>query len=177
VTPRPDAAVTPRTGRLLLDRPVADDAEAVWRIHSDPRTNQHNPAGPMTDRAAADRMVGEWMAHWREHGFGYWVVRDASGVVGSAGLRSSTWRERDVCNLYYRFAPEVWGRGYATETALAAVGLWRSRLSARPIVAYTKPGNTGSQRTALAAGLERRPDLDEATGGPLGDDIVFALGW
>jgi hypothetical protein len=44
-------------------------------------------------------------------------------------------------------------------------------------VAYTKSGNVGSQRTALNAGLERRPELDHTTAHALGDDIVFALGW
>jgi ribosomal-protein-alanine N-acetyltransferase len=177
VTGRHDAAVTAGAGRLRFDRPTPDDAEAVWRIHSDPRTNVHNPAGPMSDRDEADRRVEEWAAHWSEHGFGYWVVRDDSGVVGFTGLRESSWRGREVYNLYYRFAAESWGRGYATEAAGAAVALWRRRLSARPLVAYTTPGNVGSQRTALAAGLERRPDLDVVTGSRLGDDVVFVLGW
>jgi ribosomal-protein-alanine N-acetyltransferase len=172
-----DPAPSLATRRLRLDPPTGDDAEAVWRIHSDPRTNVHNPAGPMTDRAGADRMVADWAAHWSAHGFGYWVVRDATDVVGFAGLRCSTWQGRDVYNLYYRFSPESWGRGYATEAALAAVRLWSERLSAHPLMAYTTPGNLGSQRTALAAGLLRRSDLDRETGSAFGDDIVFALGW
>jgi ribosomal-protein-alanine N-acetyltransferase len=166
-----------RTGRLSIDRLSVVDFDAMWSIHADPLTNAFNPAGPLTARTDAQRQFGEWLGHWHEHGFGYWTVRDDEGVVGFSGIRFSTWDDRTVLNLYYRFTPRAWGKGYAAEVAHAAVGLWRDEHSAHPLVAYTKPGNLGSQRTALGAGLERRPDLDRVTGGDLGDDIVFALGW
>jgi len=171
-----------RTARLSLDRLSVVDFDAMWSIHADPLTNEFNPAGPLTSRMDAQRQFGEWLGHWHEHGFGYWTVRDDGGVVGFCGIRFSRWsdgqqNERTVLNLSYRFTPSAWGKGYATEAAGAAVGLWRDEHSAHPIIAYTTPGNLGSQRTALKVGLERRPDLDRVTGEALGDDVVFALGW
>jgi ribosomal-protein-alanine N-acetyltransferase len=166
-----------RTERLSIDRLSVVDFDAMWSLHADPATNQFNPAGPLTARTDAQRQFGEWLGHWHEHGFGYWTVRDDEGVVGFAGIRFSTWNDRTVLNLYYRFTPPAWGKGYAAEVAHAAVELWRAEHSAHPLIAYTKPGNVGSQRTALGAGLERRPDLDRVAGGQLGDDVVFALGW
>ena len=173
----PATVTAPRTARLRLDRPEPTDLDAMWAIHSDPRTNEHNPAGPLGGRREAARRLDEWIGHWEMRGFGYWSVRDDDGVVGFAGLRMGGWNGRSVVNLYYRFTPAVWGRGYATEAAGASVAHWRERLSALPLVAYTKTGNLGSQRTALAAGLERRPDLDQFTTDAAGPDIVFALGW
>jgi ribosomal-protein-alanine N-acetyltransferase len=169
--------MTPRTTRLSLDRPQSSDLDVMWRIHSDPRTNVHNPAGPLPDRKSAERRLDEWMKHWREHGFGYWSVRHEGRIIGFAGLRTSAWNGRSSLNLYYRFDPEAWGHGYAAEAATAAVDIWRSTLAKRPLIAYTKSANVGSQKTALAAGLERRPDLDQFTTDPEGADIVFALGW
>ena len=168
---------TIETARLRLDRLSVVDFDAMWSIHADPETNQFNPAGPLTGRSAAQRMFGEWLGHWHEHGFGYWTVRDDEGVIGFSGIRHAIWNDRAVLNLAYRYTPRAWGNGYAAEVAAVAVELWRTEHSARPLVAYTTPGNTASQRTALAAGLERRPDLDRSTGEVLGDDIVFALGW
>ena len=169
--------MTISTARLTLDRLSVVDFDAMWSIHADPLTNEFNPAGPLAKRMDAQRLFGEWLGQWHEHGFGYWTVRDDEGVIGFSGIRFSTWNDRTVLNLAYRYTPRVWGRGYATEVATAAVDLWRAGHSEHPLIAYTKQGNAGSQRTALAAGLERRPDLDQATADALGDDIVFALGW
>ncbi|GAB3605705.1 GNAT family N-acetyltransferase [Conyzicola nivalis] len=166
-----------RTERLSIDRLSVVDFDAMWSIHADPLTNAFNPAGPLIARSDAQRQFGDWLTHWHEHGFGYWTVRDDEGVVGFSGIRFSTWNDRTVLNLFYRYTPRAWGKGYATEVARAAVELWRDEHSAHPLIAYTTPGNVGSQRTALSAGLERRPDLDRVTGAELGDDVVFALGW
>jgi RimJ/RimL family protein N-acetyltransferase len=166
-----------KTERLSLDKLSVVDFDAMWSIHADPETNRFNPAGPLVDRSKAQRQFGEWLGHWHEHGFGYWTVRDDAGIIGFSGIRYSEWNGRTVLNLSYRYTPRAWGNGYATEVAAAAVELWRTDHAQHPIIAYTTPGNIGSQKTALAVGLERRADLDRVTGEALGDDIVFALGW
>jgi [ribosomal protein S5]-alanine N-acetyltransferase len=142
-------------------RPGPDDLDDVFRIHGDPRTNRHNPAGPDADVAASRARLDGWLAHWDEHGFGYWTVESADGaVIGFAGVRRETWRGEPVLNLYYRFAPEVWGRGIASAVAAHAVRGAREHQPERPVLAYTTEDNEASQRTALAAGLVRRPDLE-----------------
>jgi len=166
-----------RTARLSLDRISVVDFDAMWSIHADPLTNEFNPEGPLTARTDAQRTFGFWLGHWHEHGFGPWTVRDDTGVVGFVGIRNTDWNDRPAINLGYRLTPRAWGKGYAAEAATAAVELWRAEHSAHPLIAYTKAGNVGSQRTALKVGLERRPDLDRVTDDGFGDDIVFALGW
>ena len=171
-----------RTARLSLDRMSVIDFDALWSILADPLTNEFNPDGPTTARTDAQRLFGFWLGHWHEHGFGPWTVRDDAGIIGFAGIRTTTWTgdeytDRPAINLGYRFTPRAWGQGYATEAATAAVDVWRAEHSAHPLIAYTKAGNIGSQRTAIKAGLERRPDLDRVTTEAFGDDVVFALGW
>jgi RimJ/RimL family protein N-acetyltransferase len=154
---------TVTTARLTLRRPRPDDVDAVFRIHGDPRTNLHNPDGPQRDRREAEAMLAFFLAHWEEHGFGYWAVEDGGArVIGFGGLMRRPRGDGEVLNLYYRFEPEAWGRGYATEVALAAVELARSRHAAIPVVAKTRPANEAAKRVALRAGLVRRPELDHA---------------
>jgi len=48
-------------------------------IFGDPQTNLFNPAGPMTCRADAQRLLNRWREHWATQGYGRWAIalRDA----------------------------------------------------------------------------------------------------
>lgn len=172
-----DANHHPRvhTARLRLGVPTLSDTAAILGIAGDPRAVEHNPADLITDIVAAEELVSRWVRHWDERGFGYWCVREAgrASVVGYCGLKSMSARGRPVLNLIYRFTPDVWGRGYATEAARAAV-TWA--IAAHPeatILARVRPDNQASQRVALKAGLQRDPTLDED--GQDGPDIAFSI--
>lgn len=167
-----------RTGRLLLRRPEPADEAAAVRLHLDPRTNVHDPSpGPVTAAQAA-RTFHVISRHWRSFGFGVWATalpEEPAGLVGFAGVSHRVVQGRPALNLYYRFHPDYWGRGLATDAASAAVRLAREHLPGLPVVAYTTEENEASQRTALAAGLERRPDLDVEHRGRR--DIYLAADW
>ena len=141
-----------------LRPPSADDLDDVFRIHGDPRTNLHNPAGPDRDLDASGARLAEWLEHWDRHGFGYWVVEDDDGaVIGFSGVRHEIWQGRPVLNLYYRFAPEVWGRGLASSVAAHAVRCDPSLSS----VVYAITGRSGwcsaAHLTACAATADAIP--------------------
>ncbi|MFF1877070.1 GNAT family N-acetyltransferase [Leifsonia sp. NPDC058230] len=175
--------VATTSDRLLLRAVDEHDLDAVWRLHSDPAANRFIPAGPMTERAQAQERLAAWTDHWAVRGFGYWAVEELTNpgvVIGFGGVRSSRWLDRETVNLYYRLAPAGWGRGLATEIAVAGTEAWRATLADRPLIAHTMPDNVASQRTATAAGLARRPDLDahDPNDPPgTGLHLVFALGW
>ena len=78
-----------------------------------------------------------------------------------------------MLNLYYRFAPEVWGRGLASSVAAHAVRWAAEHHPDRPVLAYTTEDNVGSQRTAAGAGLVRRRDLECEVGGRWA--VVYSL--
>jgi ribosomal-protein-alanine N-acetyltransferase len=176
----PDATTS---DRLLLRAVDARDLDAVWRLHSDPVANRFIPAGPMTDHVQAEERLAVWTEHWSLRGFGYWAVEELANpgvVIGFGGVRSSHWLDRESVNLYYRLAPATWGRGLAKEIAVAGTAAWRATLAQSPLVAHTMPDNAASQRTAAAAGLARRPDLDARDpNDPAGTGVhvVYALGW
>lgn len=142
------------TERLILDRPTPADIEDIVEIHTDPRTNIHNPAGPSSREQCEERLAG-WLRDWEMDGHGVWVVREAvdGPVIGAGGISRKTLRGHAVWNLYYRFRPSAWGRGYATELARYAVALPDSIVGGIPIVAIVRPTNTESARVAVKAGL------------------------
>ena len=157
-----------RTERLLLclPTPTPDIADAYFVIHSDPATNLHNPAGPMRDPKAAAPILEIWQQHWREDGYGYWVVRDpADGrILGFAGVRPPLPDDEPFLNLYYRFRPDAWGKGYATEVGRAALTLAAQSAPGVPVAALIRPKNEPSIRVAERLGLRLEGEIQRQLG-------------
>ncbi|MGW4486513.1 GNAT family N-acetyltransferase [Amycolatopsis sp. NPDC004368] len=102
-------------------------------------------------------LFDSWLAHWAEHGFGYWAVlrRGEPSVLGLTGVRLRLFRGERVLNLAYRFDPVVWGRGYAVEAARAAVE-WAERvLPEIPVLISVNADNGPSLRVVEKLGFTR----------------------
>lgn len=113
------------------------------------------------NRDEAADLVARWVRHWEQHGFGYWCVREpgSESVIGCSGVKRMLIHRRPVLNLVHRFAPETWGRGFATEAAAAVKGevddhRYADLANALWLVAYnTELGQattSGSSRTGYA---------------------------
>lgn len=66
-----------------------------------------------------------------------------------------------VLNLMYRFDPSAWGRGYATEAALAVLDWTSWNLPHQTVLARVRPRNAASQAVARRIGLRRDPHFDD----------------
>lgn len=145
--------------------------DAVFEIHSDPRTFQHRPDLVMRSCTEAVELIRQWQSDWDNDGIGYFVVStDIGEVIGFAGVRRSEEDGDAVLNLYYRFAPHSHGHGYATEAASAAVEWAQGVHSELPIVAVIAPSNTASARLARKLGMYR-----VQTGEAPGDHDLYRL--
>lgn len=162
------------TARLRLTVPALSDAAAILVIAGDPRAVEHNPSDLIADLDEAEELVSRWVRHWDERGFGYWCVREGGSatVVGYCGVKSMVARGQPVLNLIYRFTPQVWGRGYASEAARAVVSWAVAAQPEATILARVRPDNHASRRVAVKAGLRRDPALDES--GQDGPDFAFS---
>lgn len=105
----------------------------------------------------ASHMLQGWLDDWDRDQIGYWTVRfpTTAHVVGFAGVRSTGLieQERAVFNLYYRFEPESWGHGYATEVARAGVDAVGDLTLRATVRALARPQNIGSAEVARRCGL------------------------
>jgi RimJ/RimL family protein N-acetyltransferase len=155
-----------RTERLLLCVPTPQVADAYFTIHGDPATNVYNPSGPMLDPAAVPPILEIWQQHWREDGYGYWVVRDPGDghILGFGGVRPPLQGDEVFLNLYYRFRPEAWGNGYATEVGRAALALAAKMAPGIPVVALIRPKNEPSIRVAERLGLRLEGEVQRQLG-------------
>ena len=144
------------TARLRL-RPVQEhDVQAVFEIYGDPRTQVHNPAGPLSNIESAASMVRKWLAHWDKHSFGQWALRfnaTPNEVIGFVGVTYRMYGEVERLNLGYRLKPDVWGRGIATEVATRATRFAFVELGQPELFALVRPSNLDSIRVLEKLGM------------------------
>lgn len=148
-------AAVRRTERLLLRPPVAADAEALYAWASDPRMMEHMGRGPWSRAEVADAME-RWTGHWREHGFGVWVVEELSSgePIGRCGLSfHRAWP--DDPEVGWWIAPERQGRGLATEAGRAAVAFGLETLGLARLVSICLEENLPSRRVMAKLGFEK----------------------
>lgn len=155
--------------RLTGRQPAPSDRDAVLRIYGDARTSALSPLAPLTSAAAARDLLRAWATHWQQHGLGTWAITTHEApdtVVGFGGL---TWRDfggEQHPNLWYRFAPEAWGQGYATEFATAVLQHASTLGGLREVHALVQAANPASIRVLEKLGLRRVGELPGAKGGP-----------
>ena len=168
------------TDRLILRPTVDADRSAVAAINADPKVGAW--LGGVRDRAASDALVDRVQAHEAEHGFGFWVVeRKADArVIGMTGVWfvPAEMAMGEVVEIGWRFNPDAWGQGYATEAARAALTYGFETLGLEEIIAFTARTNLASQAVMTRIGMVHAPERDfdhpqVADGDPLKPHVVF----
>jgi len=154
------------TARLTLRLPEERDFDAFAAFVAHGRSKWVGGPGSRDD---AREGYDDNLAHWAEHGFGYFhVVLTATGeVLGRVGIRKNGHRpEPEVA--YSLYAEEHEGHGYAREAAEAVRAWGFGALGLATLVSYIDPANTRSRRVAEAMGAaadgsapgwQKNPDL------------------
>jgi RimJ/RimL family protein N-acetyltransferase len=147
------------TERLLLRQWREGDLKAYARICADTEVMRYLPA-TLSREESAEQMAG-FVRHWEERGFGLWAVEEgASGeFIGFVGLmRHDDWPEGEhrTEEVGWRLGRAHWGRGLATEGALASVRYGFEGLGLARIISITLPENAASRRVMEKAGLTYR---------------------
>jgi RimJ/RimL family protein N-acetyltransferase len=152
------------TDRLLMRPFVEDDLDAYAAMMADPEVVAFLGHGPLA-RDAAWRNMALFLGHEQLRGWtNNAVVEKATGrLVGRCGLwRPEGWPGLEVG---WTFAREVWGRGYATEAAVA----WRdwafAHLDADQLLSVIHRDNARSVRVAERIGHRRLREA-EVRGSP-----------
>jgi RimJ/RimL family protein N-acetyltransferase len=150
------------TERLLLRQWRPADRAAFAAMNADPRVMEHFPS-PLT-AAQSDATADRCESHIRERGWGPWAVerRDGGDFIGMVGLHvpSASLPFSPCVEVLWRLAFEHWGRGYATESAAAAVEFGFAGARLDEIVAFTVPSNLRSLAVMRRLGMTEAGHFD-----------------
>jgi RimJ/RimL family protein N-acetyltransferase len=166
------------TPRLLLRPWRAEDEAPMAAINSDPEVMR------MLNRAVDAKAVAGFLeharGHWREHGFGWFAVEGREGalcgeLLGFVGVAFPTFLPEVAARpeIGWRLSPRAWGRGLATEAALAAREDAFTRLALPELISIIHPRNTRSRRVATKLGMAVERQVDNPLRGERVD--VWAL--
>lgn len=151
-----------RTSRLRLRRWHASDREPFARLNADPVVMEHFP-GPLT-RLESDAFVDRIEAGLEERGYGLWAVEvfGESSFIGFIGLNPATFEApfTPALEVGWRLDRGHWGRGYATEGALAALAFAFEELGEDEVVSFTTVANSRSRAVMERLGMTRDPTDD-----------------
>lgn len=154
----PNAAPILDTERLILRPHTLADFDAYAEMWADPVMARFISGKPRTREESWLRFPRH-AGMWSLLGFGFWAVeeKETGRLVGEAGFHEAR-REIEpsfegVPETGWGFAPQVHGRGYATEAMEAVLAWGAGRFGPVRIVCIIDPGNTASLRVAAKCGF------------------------
>lgn len=141
------------TERTILREFTEADAPAVYRFNSHPEVVRYTG-----DKAveSVEQML-EFIKKYEDYGkygYGRWAVvyKDTNEVIGFNGLKYlKQWD--GLADLGYRFLPEYWGKGIATETSLAVVKYGFEVLKMEKMIGFVQHGNPASAKVLEKCGM------------------------
>jgi RimJ/RimL family protein N-acetyltransferase len=157
------------TGRLVLRRFTAADADLLVELDSDPAVVRHLTGRPTKRARIAAKVLPSILAGYeRPPGLGWFAAhaRPDLEFLGWIGLRPDDDRP-DVAELGYRLRRAAWGHGYATEGARALVAHAFTRTPVTLVHADTMAVNTASRRVMEKVGLRYESTFFEDWAHPL----------
>jgi RimJ/RimL family protein N-acetyltransferase len=165
--------ITLETERLCL-RPLSmDDLEDVHRMHSDPETIRY-ASGRVKSREESLEWLKRAIDSYETNGHGFWAVelKPSGDYVGHAGLLAQIVDDVPETEIAYWILRKHWGRGLATEAAIASRDHGFRTLGRSRLISIIHPDNGASRRVAEKVGLRvEKPSIHKGI-----DVLIYSMG-
>lgn len=149
------------TPRLILRSFTLDDVDAMYQLMTVPQVIRYvgnKPAQSKQD--VLDYLQQHPLRDYQVYGYGRFacVWKETGQVIGFSGIKYL--EEISETELGYRFLPQFWRKGLATEAGQAVIEFAQG-LGLKRLVAVIHPQNEGSKLVATKLGfsLEGKTEL------------------
>jgi 3-dehydroquinate dehydratase / shikimate dehydrogenase len=174
--------MTIKTERLLLRPWQEEDLEPFAALNADLKVREFFPS--LLSREESDASVKRMSKHIQRHGWGFWAVSliETNEFIGMIGLEDVNLEVPFVpaVEIGWRLAFKYWGKGYASEGALACLKYGFETLKLEEIVAFTAVQNLRSRKVMQRIGMHCDPadDFDHPRvpeGHPLRRHVLYRM--
>ena len=157
------------TERLTMRPWKRDDIDVYAEIFAVDETMRFSLKRRGLTREEAEESLERHVSHFENHGYGCWAVtpKDVGRIVGYTGLQIPYWFPEllPAVEVGYRYHPDHWGHGYATEAARASLRYGFETLGLNEIIAIYEPANIRSGMVMERIGMHHVKDVRDPTDG------------
>lgn len=157
------------TKRLILRKLKETDYERLFLLDSNREVMKYIGMPTLSKVEESKEVVKMIMQQYEDNGVGRLAVieKESDLLIGWSGLKLNTSEVNGYQNFYelgYRFLPETWGKGYATESGKASLEYGFNDLKAEVIYAYAHCENQASNHILTKIGFEKTGEFTEPDG-------------
>ena len=147
------------TERLALRELVPADIDFLAAMLADPDVSHHYDR--RFSREAADEWLHRQIVRYHTDGHGLWLAleKDSNAPIGQVGLMNQLVEGRKRPEIGWLLDRQHWGKGYATEAAIAVRDAAFTRWKYPEVISLVRPANTPSRRVAERIGMTPGPKV------------------
>lgn len=144
--------IGPETERLQHRDFQIEDAADFFKLNSHPDVMRYTGELPLNSLDEA-RVAIESHRDFDQVGYGRWacIHKQTQTLIGFCGLKYLD--DLDAVDVGYRFLPDYWGQGLATEACLASLDFGFNVIGLDQIIGLVLPENVASLRVLEKVGM------------------------
>lgn len=146
-----------KTKRLNLRPFRAEDLSLLFSLHANEEVAKTTIDGVQTLQQV-QKNLSSFITHQEKFGYSQWAVfeDETNKFIGRAGLTTRALNKEigEQTEIRFAFLPEFWGKGYASEIALALVSYGFKNLKLKTLAASTGLTNQKSDRILTKCGFK-----------------------
>lgn len=138
---------------------LPEDEQGIFQLDSNPQVTKYLHMEQMTTVEEAQQVIQRVRQQYLDFGIGRWTVieKDTGDFIGWCGLKWITDHESgktDFHDVGYRLIPTAWGKGYATESTIAALQYAFTGMNLKEVIGMCHEENKASRRVLEKCGLK-----------------------
>lgn len=154
-----DPIIRLETERFYLRDFTKDDLDDIFELDSDPKVHRYLGNNPVQSKAQIHQIIDDVLKQYELNGIGRWAIIDKSSGehLGWSGLKIEAIKTNGFVNypdLGYRLKSKHWGKGIATETAIACAKYAFDELNWEMLYGAADVANIASNIVLQKAGLK-----------------------